>query len=251
LQLKAIIKGQVTMPAKKGGTKDDRAVRGAEINRRLARAYPAARCSLDFRSPFELLAATILSAQCTDERVNMVTPQLFRRFPGPAELAKASLGEIEEVVKSTGFFRNKAKSLKGMAQALVERHGGRVPGTMEQLVLLLGVGRKTANVLLGNCFGVPGITVDTHMSRVTQRLGLTRNTDPVKIERDLMEVVPHAAWTDFSHRVISHGRAVCDARKPVCDACVLSALCGYFRRFQGKEAKVVGRTAPAARKKRG
>jgi len=239
------------MVAARGGKTDDRAARGAQINRRLARAYPAAKCSLEFRSPFELLAATILSAQCTDERVNIVTPDLFRRFPTPAAMAAASQEEIEGLIKSTGFFRNKAKSLLGMAQALVKQHGGGVPRTMEELVLLPGVGRKTANVVLGNCFGVPGITVDTHMSRVSQRLGLTRNTDPVKIERDLMEAVPRAAWTLFSHRVISHGRAVCNARKPACEACVVSGACDHFRRFQGGQGAVKLRAGAPAKGKRG
>ncbi len=217
---------------RKTETAGERENRGQEINRRLGRAYPDARCSLDFRSPFQLLAATILSAQCTDERVNRVVPALFDRFPGPRELAEAELAEIEELIRTTGFFRNKARSLKGMAAALVGKHGGRVPSTLDELVRLPGVGRKTANVVLGNCFGVPGITVDTHMGRLALRLGLTREEDPVKVERDLMRVIPRQEWTRFSHRVIWHGRQVCQARKPACERCVVNALCPYFAKHQ-------------------
>ncbi|MBX7245046.1 MAG: endonuclease III [Candidatus Sumerlaeaceae bacterium] len=212
--------------------------RGAAINEALGRLYPEAKCSLGFESPFQLITATILSAQCTDERVNMVTPDLFRAFPTPKALAAADLVEIEGLIRTTGFFRNKAKSLKGMATALVRDHAGKVPGEMEALVKLPGVGRKTANVVLGNCFGVPGITVDTHMQRVTARLGLTRGTTPEKIERELMEIIPEKEWTLFSHRIICHGRAICNARKPACERCEVTGLCSYFAKFQVKAPKM-------------
>lgn len=208
------------------------AARAAEINRTLAVAHPDAACALHFRNPFELLAATILSAQCTDERVNMVTPGLFRHYPTPAAMAEADPARLEDLIRSTGFFRNKARSLQGMAAALVERHGGEVPRTMEELVVLPGVGRKTANVVLGNCFDTPGLTIDTHMQRVTRRLGLTRNTAPEKIEQDLMRLLPQEEWTLFSHRVIHHGRRVCSARKPECGACPVAAWCDHFAEFQ-------------------
>jgi endonuclease-3 len=216
--------------------------RAAAINAQLAQTYPNAKCSLNFRNPFELLSATILSAQCTDERVNMVTPALFKRFPNAKAMAAGDPAEIEELIRTTGFFRNKTKSLKGMAEALTRDHAGKVPNTMEELRPLPGVGRKTANVVLGNCFNTPGITVDTHMSRVTQRLGLTRNADPEKIERDLMEVIPQADWTHFSHRIIDHGRAICQARRPLCEQCPLTRWCAYYQKFQK-----AGGAAPAAR----
>ena len=177
--------------------------------RLLNRAYPDARCALDSASAFELLAATILSAQCTDVRVNLVTPVLFRRYPTPSALAAAHQGDVEEIVRSTGFFRNKAKNLIAMAQALVAEHGGEVPNTMAALHALPGVGRKTANVVLGNWFGQnEGVTVDTHVTRIARLLKLTRHTDPVKIERDLMALVPQEDWTLVSHLLITHGRAV-------------------------------------------
>lgn len=199
----------------------------------LARVYPDAACALRFRNPFELLAATILSAQCTDERVNMVTPALFRKYPDAHRLAAAHLEDVEALIQSTGFFRNKARSLVGMARTICEHHGGEVPRTLDELVKLPGVGRKTANVVLGNCFGVPGLTVDTHMQRVNQRLGLTRHTDPEKIERDLMALIPEEQWTIYSHRVIDHGRQVCHARKPQCGVCPLAAWCAHFQKYQG------------------
>jgi len=204
--------------------------RGERINEILAQTYPDARCSLNFRSPYQLLVATILSAQCTDERVNQVTPAFFARFPSPEELAKAPLEEIEQYIRSTGFYRNKAKALKGMAEALVAQHGGQVPSTMEELVKLPGVGRKTANVVLGNCFNTPGITVDTHVSRVAQRLGLTKNTQQDAIEQDLMQCIPQRDWTNFSHRVILHGRNICRARKPRCEICPLKEECDFVRK---------------------
>lgn len=202
------------------------AERAPEILTRLRNAYPDARCALDHRDAFELLCATILSAQCTDARVNLVTPILFQRYPTPAALAAARRDDVEEIIRSTGFFRNKTKSLIGMAQALVAEHGGHVPRSMEELRVLPGVGRKTANVVLGNAFGMnEGITVDTHVARVSYRLGLTRHTDPVKIERDLMPLVPREDWALVSHLLIFHGRQVCSARRPRCAECALADLC--------------------------
>ena len=204
--------------------------RTAELVTRLRAAYPDAKCSLDFRNAYELLVATILSAQCTDERVNMVTPALFRRYPAPEDLAAAETAELEELIRSTGFFRNKTKSLLGMATAVTEQHGGQVPRSFDDMVRLPGVGRKTANVVLGNAFGTnEGIAVDTHVKRVSGRLGLTRNTDPEKIEPDLMKLVPRAEWTDISHLLIYHGRAICKAPKPRCEECMLSDICPSSR----------------------
>ncbi|MGH7448045.1 MAG: endonuclease III [Longimicrobiales bacterium] len=200
--------------------------RAAEIVRRLRDEYPQAKCSLDFGNAYELIVATILSAQCTDERVNIVTPALFRRYPTPADLAGARTDELEEMIRSTGFFRNKTKSLLGMATAVTERHGGAIPDDMESLVKLPGVGRKTANVVLGNAFGInEGIAVDTHVRRVSGRLGLTRETEPGNIEPDLMKLVPRDEWTDISHLLIYHGRAICRAPKPLCGECALSDIC--------------------------
>jgi endonuclease-3 len=198
----------------------------AVVFERLLASYPGAHCALDFTNPFELLCATILSAQCTDKRVNMVTPALFARFPDAAALAVAGQDEVEELIRSTGFYRNKAKSLIGMAGALVERHGGAVPDDMASLVALPGVGRKTANVILGNAFGKDeGIVVDTHVTRLSNRLGLTRETDAVKIERALIPLFPRDRWTMVSHLLIEHGRQICLARKPRCAACVLADVC--------------------------
>jgi endonuclease-3 len=197
---------------------------------RLKREYPDAHCELDHRTPFELLVATILSAQCTDARVNQVTPVFFARFPTAQALSQADRAEVEQIIRSTGFFRNKTKSLLGMAQALVERHGGQVPADMEQLRVLPGVGRKTANVVLGNAFGIKeGITVDTHVARLSNLLGLSREHDPLKIERDLMAQVPRASWTLVSHLLIWHGRRVCIARRPRCAGCVLRDRCPSAR----------------------
>lgn len=202
------------------------AVRAPEILTRLRAAYPDARCALDYRDAYQLLAATILSAQCTDARVNMVTPILFAKYPRPAELARAKPAVVEEIIKPTGFFRNKTRSLIGMAQALVAEYGGNVPRTMDQLRRLPGVGRKTANVVLGNAFGInEGVTVDTHVARLSRRLGLAREDDPVKIERDLMPLFPREHWGLLSHLLIFHGRQVCVARRPRCAECVLSDLC--------------------------
>lgn len=197
-----------------------RVARATKIVAALERAYPDAHCALDHNDPYQLLVATILSAQCTDARVNLVTPALFARFPGPAALADGTQEEIEELIRSTGFFRNKGKNLLAMAAALVERHEGRVPETMDELRALPGVGRKTANVILGNAFGRnDGITVDTHVGRISRLLRLTSATDPEKVERDLMALFPQPKWTLLSHLLISHGRAICIARRPHCAAC--------------------------------
>jgi endonuclease-3 len=207
-------------------SKAKRKARTAEIIRRLHVEHPDAHCALDHRNAYELLVATILSAQCTDERVNQVTPRLFERYPDATSLAGAKQDELELLIKPTGFFRNKAKSLLGMANAVVERHGGEVPRTMDALHELPGVGRKTANVVLGNAFGIDeGIVVDTHVRRLSQRLGLTKHDDPEKIEQDLMQLVPREEWTDFSHLLIFHGRRICIARKPKHDECTLCELC--------------------------
>lgn len=198
---------------------------------RLKKEYPDAHCELDFRSPFQLLVATILSAQCTDKRVNIVTPGLFATYPTPKKMAEAPPEELEKVIKSTGFFRAKTKSLQGMSAALAEQHGGKVPDTMDDLTALRGVGRKTANVVLGNAFGKSeGIVVDTHVGRLSVRLALTNETDPVKVEEKLMPLVPRTDWTIFSHLLIFHGRRVCVARLPKCGACVLSDICPSRRR---------------------
>jgi len=194
----------------------------------LDQAYPNAEPALHFSNAFELLVATILSAQCTDERVNQVTPSLFEKYPDARALAQVDQTELENDIRSTGFFRNKAKSLKGCAQVLVEKHGGEVPPELDALVKLPGIGRKTANVVLGAAYGIPSIVVDTHVGRVTQRLGLTQNTDPVKIEFDLMEILSRDRWTQFSHQIILHGRQICMARKPLCDRCPVSAWCDYY-----------------------
>jgi len=206
---------------------EERKRRATRIVRSLARAYPDARCALHFETPFQLLVATILSAQCTDAMVNRVTPELFRRWGTPEKLAAAEPAEVEALVRPTGFFRQKAKSIQSTAQDIVSRFGGEVPRTLEELTTLRGVARKTANVVLGNCFDTPGLTVDTHMTRVNQRLRLTRQTDPVKIERDLMALLPAKEWTLYSHRVIAHGREVCDARRPQCEACALRPECPF------------------------
>ncbi len=191
----------------------------------LARAYPEAICALHHESPFQLLIATILSAQCTDARVNEVTPGLFRTYPDPQAFARASLEDIEQAIHSTGFFRNKARNIQACCQALVDGYNGKVPSTMEDLTQLAGVGRKTANVILGNCFGVPGIVVDTHVQRVSCRLGLTDQKDPEKIERGLAQLIPDKEQVDFCHRLILHGRQVCQARKPQCVICCVEKLC--------------------------
>ncbi len=205
---------------------DDRKQRARKIVRVLAKTYADAVCALNHDSPFQLLAATILSAQCTDERVNMVTPELFRRWPTAHELAEAPQAEVEEVVKSTGFFRAKAGNLIGMAKGLVEKHNGELPQTLEELIVLPGVGRKTANVLLGTAFGIPsGVVVDTHVKRISQLLGLTESDSPEQIERVLMDLLPEKEWINFSHRLIHHGRQICIARRPRCAECPLLSHC--------------------------
>ena len=202
----------------------------AECYARLSRAYPDSHCALHYQNAFQLLVATILSAQCTDARVNMVTPALFASYPTAGALGDADREELEELIKSTGFFRSKAKNLIAMAQALVERHGGEVPASMEDLVQLPGVGRKTANVVLGNAFGKnEGIVVDTHVARLSQRLGLTTEDDPVRIESALMKLFPRERWTMLAHLLIDHGRRVCIARTPKCEVCFLSDLCPSSR----------------------
>ena len=193
----------------------------------LDQTYPEAKCSLDFKNPLELLVATVLSAQCTDERVNQVTKSLFNKYRSAEDYASAPLEELEDDIRSTGFFRNKAKSLKNCGTALVEQHQGEVPASLGQLVNLPGIGRKTANVILGTAFKIPGIVVDTHVGRITQRIGLTHEQDPVKIEFDLMEIIPKDKWTTFSHQLIHHGRKICTARKPKCPKCPLLEHCDY------------------------
>ena len=196
----------------------------------LKKMHPQAHCELDHRNSLELLVSTILSAQCTDKRVNQVTPYLFKKYPIAKAYAESTPGELEEEIKSTGFFRNKAKMIRKSTRELVTRFGGKVPDRLEDLVTLPGIGRKTANVILGTAFGVPGIVVDTHVLRVSESLGLPKNTDPVKVEFDLMEIVPKKAWIDFSHLLIFHGRYVCKARKPLCDQCSLTPYCDYFQK---------------------
>ena len=204
-------------------------LRAPEINRRLAQEYPDARCALDYDSPLQLLVATVLSAQCTDERVNSVTPELFARYPEAADYAAAQRSDLESILRPLGFQRAKAGHLLGIGEKLVADFEGQVPRTVKELTSLPGVGRKTALVVLGNAFGVPGLTVDTHFGRLMQRLGLTGEKTPVKIERDIAKLVPEEEWTMFSHRVIFHGRQVCHARTPECDACVLWDMCPAAR----------------------
>lgn len=204
-----------------------------EILRILDQMYPKAKCSLDFKNPLELLVATVLSAQCTDERVNQVTKNLFKKYQTAADYADGPLNELEEAIRPTGFFRNKAKSLKNCGVALVEKYKGEVPNSLEELVELPGIGRKTANVILGTAFNTPGIVVDTHVGRITQRIGLTRQRDPVKIEFDLMELIPREKWTVFSHQLIQHGRKICTARKPKCPDCPLLEHCDHGQRTAG------------------
>ncbi len=200
--------------------------RTARIAAILGEEYPEATTALSHRSAFELLVATILAAQCTDARVNAISPALFRRWPDAGAMSAATQEQMEQAVRSTGFFRNKAKNLIGTSKLLVERHGGRVPDTMEELTALPGVARKTANVVLGTFYRKPaGVVVDTHCQRLARRLGLTRHDDPVKIERDLMDLLPQEQWTDFAHRLVFHGRRVCVARKPRCAQCRLRELC--------------------------
>ncbi|MBI4444630.1 MAG: endonuclease III [Acidobacteria bacterium] len=214
-------------------TREKERRRIAEILLRLQAEYPDATCALRHRNAYELLVATILSAQCTDERVNKVTPEVFKRYPSSRTLAQAKPSELEGLIRSTGFFRNKARNLIAAAQKLVRQFKGRIPRRMDDLLELPGVARKTANVVLGTAFRIPsGIVVDTHVSRVAQRLGLTAQTQPEKIERDLMEKIPQDQWIDFSHRLIHHGRRICRARRPQHDQCVLLDLCPYYQELQ-------------------
>jgi endonuclease-3 len=204
----------------------ERRAQAARVVKRLKADYPGATCALENETPFELLVATILSAQCTDARVNMVTPELFRKWPTAAAMARAPIKELEKVIQSTGFYRNKAKNIKAASTAIAEQHDDEVPRNMEELVALPGVGRKTANVVLGTAFDVAtGVVVDTHVTRLSNRLGLTQHKDAVKIEHDLMDILPQKEWVDFSHRMIFHGRQVCVARKPRCPRCSMVAFC--------------------------
>jgi endonuclease III len=225
----------------------DKKARAGKILTRLAKAYPDARTALDFTTPLELLVATILSAQCTDERVNAVTAGLFPRYRRAADWAGVPLPVLEREIHSTGFFRAKARSLNGMARALVERHGGEVPRTLEELVELPGVGRKTANVVLGNAFGIPALAVDTHVFRVSQRLGLARGDDAEKIHDQLCQVLPRPRWTQASHLLILHGRRVCAARKPACPTCPVLALCPWTGKTKATPARPAARRRAAPR----
>lgn len=198
----------------------------AKVVKQLARDYPDAHCALDFKSPLQLLIATILSAQCTDKRVNMVTPGLFAKYKTAADFARAPLTTLEKAIQSTGFFRNKAKNIKACCRAIMDQHDGKVPQDLDALVALPGVGRKTANVVLGTAFGIPsGVVVDTHVGRIAQRLALTTAIDAVKAEADLCAILPKKEWINFSHRLIWHGRAICDARRPKCEICSLNKIC--------------------------
>lgn len=199
--------------------------RTLKINQILKKTYPKAKCALYFKNPLELLVATILSAQCTDKRVNLVTPDVFKKYKTAKDYADANGFEFQNLIRSTGFYQNKTKSILGAMKAIDEKHDGKVPQTLDDLVKLPGIGRKTANVILGNAFGTAGIVVDTHMLRLSSRMGLTKHHDPVKVEFDLMELLPKREWTMFSHRMIHHGRAICVARKPFCSKCPLANLC--------------------------
>ncbi len=216
-------------------TRAAQGARAREVLDRLMRAYPDACCSLDFQNPLQLLVATILAAQCTDERVNRTTPALFKRYKTAGDYANAQDEELQEAIRSCGFYRQKAKTIKAACQTIVDKFGGKVPGSMEELLQLNGVGRKTANVLLGECFGTPGIIVDTHCKRVSARLGFTRNGDPAKIEQDLMRIFPQERWTDLSHCLVFHGRAICHARAPRCSQCCLRDLCPFPDTREGKK----------------
>ncbi len=212
--------------AKRPRPESDTKTQAKQVLKGLIALYPEVRCALDHSNTFELLVATILSAQCTDARVNMVTPALFATYPTPAKMALAAVEDLEQIIHSTGFFRAKAKNLLAMSQALVAEHGGEVPADLQKLTALAGVGRKTAHVVLGNAFQIPsGVVVDTHVKRLSYRLGLTENDDPVPIEHDLAAIIPKAEWIDFSHRLIEHGRRVCAAQRPNCDACPLREIC--------------------------
>jgi endonuclease-3 len=202
--------------------------RAKAIYRVLSRRYPNVRCELDFNTPYQLLVATVLSAQCTDKRVNSVTPALFERFPNPKMMVAANLRTIESIIKSTGFFRAKARNIKDLSLKILKDFGGKVPSNLDDLVTLPGVGRKTANVVLGHAFDVPGITVDTHFGRLSRRFGWTDERDPVKVEFEVAELIPQVEWTNLSQRMISHGRRICHSRRPACGACPLAKLCPSY-----------------------
>jgi endonuclease-3 len=206
----------------------DKKVRAKVIYRQLSKNYPNVRCELDYKNAFQLLVATVLSAQCTDKRVNQTTPTLFKKYPNPQKLAKADLRDIQKLVKSTGFFRAKAKNIKGLSNKIMKDFDGKVPSNLEDLITLPGVGRKTANVVLGHAFGIPGITVDTHFGRLSRRFGWSKQNNPVKVEFEVGELIPQKEWTNLSQRMIWHGRRVCHSRKPACGACALAKLCPSF-----------------------
>ena len=208
------------MPAKK--------VRAKVIYRQLTKNYPNVRCELDYKNAFQLLVATVLSAQCTDKRVNQTTPILFKKYPNPQKMAKADLRDIQRLVMSTGFFRAKAKNIKGLSNKIIEEFDGKVPSNLEDLITLPGVGRKTANVVLGHAFGIPGITVDTHFGRLSRRFGWSKQNNPVRVEFEVGELIPEKEWTNLSQRMIWHGRRVCHSRKPACGACALAKLCPSY-----------------------
>jgi len=206
----------------------EKKVRAKVIYRQLSENYPNVRCELDYKNAFQLLVATVLSAQCTDKRVNQTTPALFKKYPNPQKMAKADLKDIQNLVKSTGFFRAKAKNIKGLSNIIVEQFDGNVPSKLEDLITLPGVGRKTANVVLGHAFGIPGITVDTHFGRLSRRFGWSKQNNPVKVEFEVGELIPEKEWTNLSQRMIWHGRRVCHSRKPACGACALAKLCPSY-----------------------
>ena len=206
----------------------EKKVRAKVIYRQLSKNYPNVRCELDYKNAFQLLVATVLSAQCTDKRVNLTTPALFKKYPNPQKMAKADLKDIQKLVKSTGFFRAKAKNIKGLSNKIMEEFDGKVPSNLEDLITLPGVGRKTANVVLGHAFGIPGITVDTHFGRLSRRFGWSKQNNPVKVEFEVGELIPEKEWTNLSQRMIWHGRRVCHSRKPACGACALAKLCPSY-----------------------
>jgi len=206
----------------------EKKVRAKVIYRQLSKNYPNVRCELDYKNAFQLLVATVLSAQCTDKRVNQTTPALFKKYPNPQKMAKADLRDIQNLVKSTGFFRAKAKNIKGLSNKIMEEFDGKVPSNLEDLITLPGVGRKTANVVLGHAFGIPGITVDTHFGRLSRRFGWSKQKNPVKVEFEVGELIPAKEWTNLSQRMIWHGRRVCHSRKPACGACALAKLCPSY-----------------------
>ena len=206
----------------------EKKVRAKVIYRQLSKSYPNVRCELDYKNAFQLLVATVLSAQCTDKRVNQTTPALFKKYPNPQKMAEANLRDIQNLVKPTGFFRAKAKNIKSLSSIIVEQFDGNVPSNLEDLITLPGVGRKTANVVLGHAFGIPGITVDTHFGRLSRRFGWSKQNNPVKVEFEVGELIPQKEWTNLSQRMIWHGRRVCHSRKPACGACALAKLCPSY-----------------------